>query len=394
MLFEQLHAASFNNIGFLVKKATTTGGRKVVSHEYVRSDRRFVEDLGLDNRIFKIKGVITGEDYLIKRENLLRQLELPGQGILLHPLYGRVTVTALPYSIDEDLQKTGMAIITMTFQESVAQSQPLPETFPSNALAQQNSSVLNGFVKNGYVTRFQIPENVFGNFADAINQNINVGDFFRSALSAQGPVGNTSEFERALKDFDDNTVTFVTNPSSFTNSSEDLFNQIQTLFDTPEDSFQFLSTGFVFNSVGINLESETPSNRQRENNRKATVDFTRIMSLSAAYNQAAQITFQLQDDLLDTKEQLDTAFNDIVNENRAENNSLDQLEALRDTVNKIFNQQSVNLFRIETINVQTQPVALIAFNHYGDTDLEEELVSLNMTFNPSFVAGDFSILTR
>ena len=88
------------------------------------------------------------------------------------------------------------------------------------------------------------------------------------------------------------------------------------------------------------------------------------------------------------------SFNDIVNENRAENNSLDQLEALRDTVNSIFNQQSVNLFRLETINVQTQPVALIAFNHYGDTDLEEELVSLNMTFNPSFVAGDFNILTR
>jgi len=394
VLPDDLHAASYQNIPFLMKKGTTTGGRKVVSHEFVRSDRRFVEDLGLDNRIFKIKAIITGDDYLIKRENLLQELERPGQGILLHPLYGRVTVTPLPYSINEDLQKTGMAVLDLTFQEAVAQSQPLPETFVSNALAEQNSSDVNGSVKDDFVGEFQTPKDIFGNFQDAINQYLNTGDFFNSTLSAKGQSANTDEFEESLKQFEANVVNFVRNPTGFTDSSEDLFNQIQNLFDNPQSAFDFLSSGFDFNRTGIDLDSDTPSNQQRQNNRKANVDFMRTMSLSAAYNQASLIDFTLEDDLLEVQEQLDTAFNDVVNSNRGTNVSLDKLEDLRNTVNSIFNEQSVNLFRIDTVNVQTQPVALIAFNNYGDTDLENELLALNMVFNPSFIDGDFSILTR
>ena len=43
--------------------------------------------------------------------------------------------------------------------------------------------------------------------------------------------------------------------------------------------------------------------------------------------------------------------------------------------------------------MQTQPAGIIAFNHYGDTDLEEELISLNEISDPSFVNGTFEILT-
>ena len=393
-LLDQLQRGSFNDIPFLIKKATTTGGRKVVTHEFVRSDIRVVEDLGLENRTFHITAIISGFDYLLKRENLLRNLELEGQGTLQHPLYGRVTVTPLPYSIKEDLQKAGMAIIEMSFEEAAAQSQPLPNSFFSNALAEEIAGFLNGFIREEFVKKFKIPGGSFGNFSDAVSQNNNSGNFFGSALSSQGQTASNSEYTNSLKNYNDSASTFVTNPSDFAESTEDLFNQSQTLYDTPANAFVFLSTGFDFSSVGITLEVNTQSNTDRENNRKASVDIMRGLALSAAYNQAAQIEFQTEDGLLTVKDQLDTSFNEIVNNNRLDNDSIDQLEKLRNVVNVIFNQKSVNLFRTEQIEVQTQPVGLITFNHYGDTDLEQELVSLNMVFNPSFINGDFTILTR
>ena len=115
-ILDKLQRASYNGVPFLIKKATTTGGRKLATHEFVRSNIRFVEDLGLNNRTFNITGIITGFDYLEKRNNLLRELELPGQGLLQHPLYGRVLVTAFSYSNAENLQRSGEAVIEMKFE--------------------------------------------------------------------------------------------------------------------------------------------------------------------------------------------------------------------------------------------------------------------------------------
>jgi len=322
-LLDQLQRGSYNDILFLIKKATTTGGRKVVTHEFVRSNIRVVEDLGLENRTFHITGIISGFNYLIKRENLLRALEREGQGTLQHPLYGRVTVTPLPYSIKENLQKAGMAIIEMSFEEAQAQSQPLPGSFFSNALAEEIAGFLNGFLRAEFAKKFNIPGGSFGNFGDAVNQNTNSGNFFGSALTSQGQSESNSEYVNSLKNYNDSVASFVSTPDDFAQATEDLFNQSQTLYSSSANAFTFLSKGFEFNSVGIVLNTVTRSNAQRENNRKASVDIMRGMALSAAYNQAAQIEFETEDNLLVVKDQLDISFNDIVNNNRIDNDSLE-----------------------------------------------------------------------
>lgn len=392
-IFAELQRASFNGIPFLIKKATTTGGRKLITHEFVRSDIRFVEDLGLSNRTFTITGIITGPDYLTKRNNLLRELEMPGQGLLQHPLYGRVLVTAFPFSNEEDLQKVGMAVITMKFEEGAKSSQPLPNSFFSNALAERLAAELLAFLRAEFAEKYRLPRGA-SNFSDAIAQNIKTGNFFQGALSAEGQRENNKDYKNSLKNYNANVVTFVNEPDNLADSVNDLVNQSQLLFKDPQDAFTFLKTGFDFNSVGVNLESDTPSNQERTDNRKAVVDMIRGMNLGAAYNQASQIKFVLSDDLENTKADLDKSFNDILNNGRMNNESVDKLEELRSAANNIFNREEVNLFKIEIIEVQTQPVGIIAFSFYGDTDLEEELLSLNEVSNPSFVSGEFKILAQ
>lgn len=412
-LLPHLQRASFNGIPFLIKKAVTKGGRKLVTHEFVRSDKRFVEDLGLSNRVFHITGIITGFNYLQQRNNLLRELELPGQGLLQHPLYGRVTVTALPFSNKEDLQKAGMAVIEMRFEEGEAQSQPLPDAFFSNALAAELAAALLALLKALLVKKYNNPTSS-GNFGDSIVQNVNTGVLFASALDAVGQNADTSQYNEALENYQLNTVSFVTDPESLATSVVDLVEKSQLLFqssiegeaegggeqstlvqsgDSAANAFAFLEQGFAFNSVGVELESDTPSNAERTNNRKAIVDMVRGMNLAAAYSQATQIQFVLADDLEATKTSLNNAFDDILNNDRMDNESIDKLEELRIAASSIFDREEVNLFKIEEIFVQTQPVGIVAFNQYGNTDNEEALLSLNQVANPSFVNGQFKILT-
>lgn len=392
-LLPELQRGSFNGIPFLIKKATTTGGRKLATHEFVRSDRRFVEDLGLNNRTFHITGIISGFDYLIKRDALLREIELPGQGFLQHPLYGRRLVTAFSYSNKEDLQRAGEAQIEMKFEEGDAESQPLPNSFFSNALAERLAQELAAFLAAEFIEKYGVPREA-ANFADAISQNANTGSFFEGAFSQQGLDQDSAEYTAALNKFNDSVVELVRSPDGYASSVNDLVNKSQTLFSDPADSFSFLSKGFKFNSVGIVLETTTPSNLQREKNRKAVVDIIRGLNLGSAYSQAAQIKFTLARDLQRTKDSLDESFNDMLNNERMTNEAVDKLESLRSAANEIFDREEVNLFKIEEINVQRQPVGIIAFNHYGNTDLESSLLSLNEVANPSFVEGPFKILTR
>lgn len=392
-LLPNLQRASFNGVPFLIKKATTTGGRKLAKHEFVNSNKRVEEDLGLNNRTFTITGIINGFDYLTKRNNLLRELELDGQGLLQHPLYGRRKVTPLPYSIAEDLRKAGMAVITMKFSETVAQSQPLPNSFFSNALAERLAAALLALLRALFAEKYKLPSGA-DNFGDAISQNINTGNFFQGALNSEGQRENTAEYTKALDSYNTNIVAAVNDPESLAASVSDLVDKSQLLFTDPKDAFTFLKTGFDFNSVGTDLESTTPSNKERTDNRKAVVDMIRGMNLGAAYNQAAQIKFVLAEDLENTKTDLDKSFNDILNNGRMNNESVEKLEELRAAATNIFDREEVNLFKIEIIKVQTQPVGIIAFAFYGDTDLEEELISLNEVSNPSFINGEFKILAQ
>lgn len=392
-LLPQLQRASFNGIPFLIKKCSTTGGRKLATHEFVRSNRRFVEDLGLNNRTFHITGIITGFDYLLKREALLREIELPGQGLLQHPFYGRPIVTAFSYTVKENLQKAGEATIEMKFEEGEAQSQPLPNSFFSNALAEELAAELAALLAAEFAEKYGIPAGA-QNFGDAISQNANVGSFFQGAFSQPGLNQSTADYTNTLNNFNNNIVELVSQPEKMASSVNELVDKGQLLFSEPADSFGFLSKGFSFNSVGITLTTETRSNTQRENNRKAVVDIMRGMNLGSAYNQAAQIKFTLARDLEQVKDSLDDSFNDMINNTRMGNESVEKLEQLRNAANIIFDTEEVNLFKIETIRVQTQPVGIIAFSHYGDTDLEETLIELNEVANPSFINGEFRILTR
>lgn len=83
-LLDILYVATFRGIQFLIKDGSTTGGRKNVTHEYPNSDKRYVEDLGLFQKVFTINGTVTGlgVDYTFKRDALIQALEQPNRGIL------------------------------------------------------------------------------------------------------------------------------------------------------------------------------------------------------------------------------------------------------------------------------------------------------------------------
>lgn len=118
VLSEQLQPASFRGVPFEVEASGITVGRRTVVHEYPQRDRPYVEDMGRATRNITLQCFVVGSDYLEQAQALMRELEEPGPGTLIHPWLGEMEVTIT--SVSELLfdQGLGVASVTITATEA------------------------------------------------------------------------------------------------------------------------------------------------------------------------------------------------------------------------------------------------------------------------------------
>jgi hypothetical protein len=88
-------------------------------------DEPIVEDLGRSARAFTVQGFLLGPDYMDKRDALIRALEEPGPGLLVHPWYGEIMVSQSGFFQDRhSATDGGMCTVTMTFTRDSGESSP------------------------------------------------------------------------------------------------------------------------------------------------------------------------------------------------------------------------------------------------------------------------------
>lgn len=112
----QLLAASFKGVGFSVRsESSPEQGRKLVLHEYVNSDVRFVEDQGQIPPKFSIRAFVHGADFIARAARLEQVLNESGPGKLSMPTFGVIEAYAGAYSKDASQQSVGEISYTIPF---------------------------------------------------------------------------------------------------------------------------------------------------------------------------------------------------------------------------------------------------------------------------------------
>jgi prophage DNA circulation protein len=112
---ERKQGASFRGVPFLVDTDSVPVGRRTQLHEFPQRDQPFVEDLGRRTRQYKFVGFVAGDDFLAQRDRLLTALDTPGPGELVHPWFGRLTVTAGECELSHARNELGMARFNLVF---------------------------------------------------------------------------------------------------------------------------------------------------------------------------------------------------------------------------------------------------------------------------------------
>ena len=194
----ELLPASFRGVPFEVKGSSISGGRRTAVHEYPQRDTPFVEDLGRATREVTVEAFVTGPDYVQKMQALIKAIEEPGSGVLTHPWFGQMNVTAKSSGRATFSTTLLLATISLVFVESGELLYPTTEkeaSFLSKRLADAiEGTAIESFVRNFDLSGAQdfVAAAVSGNLAELLQDEIllEVADMFDAG---EGLAGLTSD---------------------------------------------------------------------------------------------------------------------------------------------------------------------------------------------------------
>lgn len=122
---EEKQKASFRGVPFLVEVDSNRRGRRTVLHEYPKRDVPMVEDMGLATQNYKMSAWVAGADCFTQRDALLKVLEEPGAGELVHPWYGRVEVICASVEVSHSESEGGVVRFDLEFVKGAATAFPV-----------------------------------------------------------------------------------------------------------------------------------------------------------------------------------------------------------------------------------------------------------------------------
>lgn len=92
---------SFRGVDFSVGSVRVTGGRRIIVHQFPRSDKAAHEDNGAEDKIFSLSGFLVGKDFWDRWSDLETAFDVGGSAFMVHPYRGTLNVVLDSYSCDE-----------------------------------------------------------------------------------------------------------------------------------------------------------------------------------------------------------------------------------------------------------------------------------------------------
>ena len=131
-----LQPASFRGIGFEVLSTSDSNGKEVVEHKRAFENGGDLEDMGTQGRQVNISAIFYGQHFDKQLQDLIEALEMPGEGVLVHPILGRMpTMIATSWSIRAEAEQVNYVALDLTFRES-SSSTPLIFAFEDELVEQ------------------------------------------------------------------------------------------------------------------------------------------------------------------------------------------------------------------------------------------------------------------
>lgn len=401
--------ASFRGVPFKVKSAQTTVGRRVSLHEYPQRDEGWPEDLGQKDDAFTIEAIVIGPDYFNERDALITALKKRGAGELVHPYYGRKTVTlASPARISESSEEGGMARFSLDFVEAGENEEPSarPDT---QAAVDTRADAANAAVCDDFDKIYSLedqPNFVESNALDVANGIGSKIDGIRRSLVPNLSV--LSNITAAASRVMGSINSLIRAPAAFAQAVLGMIGQLRALATSPLTALKSYRGLFDYGGEHPTVRTTTPARARQATNQVAMTTLVRRIALIEGARTASEISYPTYDQAVTVRDDLAARLDDeaagivpaptgngapATMTIEVSDPVYQALTALRIALIRDITERAIDAPRVTSATLPaTLPALVAAYRIYGDATRESDLLDRNPVIqHPGFVPGGVAL---
>lgn len=386
---QELRQASFKGIKFGVKVAGGSFGRDRIRHRFPLSDVTYNEDTGRSPRDYQIEGFLIGDNYLDQLIDLTNAVEEETTGTLVHPFYGEIEVDCNRITPQHDSEEQGMVRFVLEFWEAGSKVFLRSE---DDTPEKSSMSVKDCLTAEG--TAFQdqfIPKTTQGKYLDSVY--LAIAAVANAVAVARSDVGQVADFAFACEDIVSrvtglaqdagellNAITNIVTFGIFDQTYEDIIDSTDNKAKAEyfKDAIRRLAGLFTFD-CGVPFKSQ---------NTDSINTLVRISALNGAVQAAATANYESVDEAFYFRDLL-TGQIDSVLLSDIPDDIFESLQTLRANCVTDLEARAANLPMIKEITISAPlPSIVVAFNLYGDVNMEEDILRRNNLDDPCFVPAN------
>lgn len=393
----ELRRASFRGVSFEFTSSNITVGRRTQTFEYPQRDIPFTEDLGRSKRTITIDAFVSGADYITRMKRLIAACEKQGSGRLVHPWLGTLEVTPTTLS-SPTFDTNRIASVKLMFVESGKLA--FPNSFiDGSSLCVAAANKLLQVVSSEFTQNFDLSK---------------VQDFVKNTVGLDAAeLFSDSRIESICRIFEtaDDLATLANDAITLVGGSPaDLMNRVLDVLGLQSAASAVHAWTDVTNRLSLlvrddNLNSAKPeaiasqtTSRKIEDSEGQIQSLVRGVMLANAVTAASYVG--TDSDRTDESAPVKTpAYDDLI---RVRNNLLEALDeeilkttnnevyealyAARSAVYEVITQKAENQARLVTFTPSSvTPALVLAYDYYGDSSRELEIVERNKIKHSGFV---------
>jgi len=383
-----LSRAAFRGVEFHVAAHEAGMGRRVQLHEYPLRDKPYAEDLGRRARTLSVEAYVLGDDYMARRDALVRAIEQPGPGTLQHPYLGEMRGSVVGFTLTESSREGGVARFVLQFVESGDAEFPRAAVNTGAAVAAAGEAAQQA-VQQSFERRHRVagrPQfvveasaTIFSGALERVRQTLGL---------VRGPAARVAALNRHLQDAERDLTSLLYEPAAAGHALAGAPRLLRrTVAAARRDALAAARGFYSFGTLLPPVQATTGSRRAQAVNQQELVGLVRVVAAAEAARAAADAQFESYQEAVGVRDEIVDTLDDVMLGD-IEDGTYDALRALRSATVRDITTRGADLARlISWAPPSTMPVLAVAHELYADATRAAELVQRNRLRHPLFVPG-------
>ena len=380
----RLQPGSFRKVPYHTETASGTGGRRVALHQYPKQEEHWPEDMGGAAKNDTLELYCIGANYDLEKAALIKALDTPGPGTLVHPYLGTFEIQVSTYTWNISSRQGGFCKISVQYHRVGKRQFPTDSQQNSQQLA-RCCDIAASDMQATFADKFSLLKQPQFVVQAAIDQLSNVTNMLASLNNTGSLLNPLSNLADQMNQFTNQLGQLVALPATLGSQLQGLVSGLFSSVSAVGDSFgvyQSLTTEVASTPItAIN----TASRRTQAANQQAISELTQGIATVEAVRKISDrnVTFTTYNEAINSRDLALTQLDKLIENSTGDYFALANLQT---AIIRRIDELAPGLQKVDQLTLaQSVPALVLSHQLYQDANRANEMISRNQINHPGFM---------